>query len=99
MSKSATPWGGALRDDTMNIGTITKLMGGKGSAKTYSHKGKLNEKNLCTPSNAKNIGAIAKKKPIQAEKNFFEKKFMRLLKFPTLPITYLMVRPLVVSLF
>ena len=42
---------------------------------------------------------LSKKKPIQAEKNFFEKKFMRLLKFPTLPITYLMVRPLVVSLF
>ena len=42
---------------------------------------------------------LPKKKPIQAGKIFFEKKFMRLLKFPTLPITYLMVRPLVVSLF
>ena len=57
-------WGGALRDDMMNIGTIRKLMGGRGSAKKYSRKGKLNEKNLCTPSNAKNIGAIAKKKSL-----------------------------------
>ena len=55
-------WGGALCDDTMNIGTIRKLMGGRRSAKKYSRKGKLNEKNLCTPSNAKNIGAIAKKR-------------------------------------
>jgi len=45
----------------MNIGTIRKLMGGRGSAKKYSRKEKLNEKNLCTPGNAKNIGAIAKK--------------------------------------
>ena len=30
------PWGGALRDDTMNIGTIRKLMGGRGIAKKYS---------------------------------------------------------------
>ena len=40
--------------------TITKLMGGGGVAggrakyqKKYSHKGKLNEKNLCTPINPK----------------------------------------------
>ena len=66
-----------MRDDTMNIGTITKLMGGKGSAKTYSRKGKLNEKNLCTPSNAKNIGAIAKKKPIQA-RDFKDGKFLNM---------------------
>ena len=66
-----------MRDDTMNIGTITKLTGGKGSAKTYSRKGKLNEKNLCTPSNAKNIGAIAKKKPIQA-RDFKDGKFLNM---------------------
>ena len=74
VSKSATPRGGALRDDTMNIGTITKLMGGKGSAKTYSRKGKLNEKNLCTPSNAKKFGAIAKKKNLYKLRKMFSKK-------------------------
>ena len=31
-----------MRDDTVNIGTIRKLMGGRGSAKKYSRKG--NEK-------------------------------------------------------
>ena len=79
--------------------TLKMLLRSSAAVVSYWRKGKLNKKNLCTPSNAKNIGAIAKKKPIQAGKNFFEKKFMPVLKFPTLPITYLMVRPLVVSLF
>ena len=42
------------------------------------------KKKLCTPSNAKNIGAIAKKKPIQAGK-IFSKKIYAPFKIPHPP--------------
>ena len=60
-------------------------MGGRGSAKTYSRKGKLNEKNLCTPSNAKNIGAIVKKKTYTSWEKFFRKKIHAPFKIPHPP--------------
>ena len=62
-----------MRDDTMNIGTIRKLMGGRGSAKKYSCKGKLDEKNSCTPSNAKIFVQLPKKKLYKLGKIFWKK--------------------------
>ena len=40
----------------------------------YWRKGELNKKKICTPSNAKNIGAIAKKKNLYKLGKFFSKK-------------------------
>ena len=74
-----------MRDDTIMIGTIRKLMGGRGSAKKYSRKEKLNEKNLCTPSNAKNIGAIAKKKNLNKLGKICSKKNSYAFKIPHPP--------------
>ena len=45
--------------------SIRKLMGGAGEIrKKYSHKGKLNEKNLCTPINPKKYSCYGLKKKI-----------------------------------
>ena len=65
--------------------------GGEGEVqKKYSRKGKLYEKNSCTPINHKNIYAMAKKKSF---KDFDkEKKFLRLENSPPPSITFLMVR-------
>ena len=45
---------------------IRKLMGGEGEVrKKYSRKGKLNEKNSCTPINPKKYSCYGLKKFIQ----------------------------------
>ena len=49
---------------------IRKIMGGAGEVqKKYSRKGKLNEKNPCTPSNAKKIFMLWPKKNSYKEFN------------------------------
>ena len=66
-------------------------MGGE-VQKKYSRKGKLNEKNSCTPINPKKYSCYGLKKNLY--KDFYnEKKFLRLENSPA-PITFLMVRPL-----
>ena len=72
--------------------TIRKLMGGAGEVqKKYSRKGKLNEKNSCTPINPKKYSCNGLNK-IHA-KNLITKKILAARKFPSPPITFLMVRP------
>ena len=59
----------------------------------YSRKGKLNEKNLCTPINPKKYSCYGLKlklmKEFDNEKNFLGTK----IPHPPPPITLLMVRP------
>ena len=69
--------------------------GGGGRAKykkKYSRKGKLNEKNSCTPINPKKYSCYGLKKI--HTRNLITKKKTAARKFPSLPITFLMVRPL-----
>ena len=69
--------------------------GVRSTKKKYSPKGKLNEKNSCTPINAKKIFMQWPKKI--HTKNLIMKKIPAARKFltPPPPITFLMVRPLV----
>ena len=75
--------------------TIRKLTGGGGWGgevqKKYSHKGKLNEKNSCTPINPKKILILWPKKI--HTRNLITKKNSCGSKIPLPPITFLMVRP------
>ena len=62
--------------------TIRKLMGGRGASevqKKYSRKGKLNEKNSCTPINPKKIFILWPKKNSYKE---FDNKKNSCEKFP-----------------
>ena len=59
--------------------------------KKYSCKGKLNEKNSCTPINPKNYSRYDLKKI--HTRNLMTKKIPAARKFPTSPITFLIVRP------
>ena len=61
------------------------------SQKKYSRKGKLNEKNSCTPINPKKYSCNGLNK-IHA-KNLIAKKNSCTSKIPLPPITFLMVRP------
>ena len=64
--------------------TIRKLMGGAGEVqKKNSRKGKLNEKNSCTPINPKKYSCYGLKKFIKEFDN--EKKFLRLENSPPPP--------------
>ena len=67
--------------------TIRKLIGGGGEAKyqkKYSRKGKLNEKNSCTPINPKKYSCYGLKK--NSYKEFDNaKKFLRLENSPPSP--------------
>ena len=68
--------------------------GGTGEVqKKYSRKGKLNEKNSCTPINPKKYSCYGLKKNSYKEFDN-EKKIAVARKFPTPTITFLMVRPL-----
>ena len=75
--------------------TIRKLTGGGGRGgevqKKYSHKGKLNEKNSCTPINPKKYSCYGLKKI--HTRNLITKKNSCGSKIPLPPITFLMVRP------
>ena len=53
--------------------TLKMLLRSSAAVVSYWRKGKLNKKNLCTPSNAKNIGAIAKKNLYKLGKIFSKK--------------------------
>ena len=80
------------RTDIIKGRTIRKLMGGAGEVqKKYSRKGKLNEKNSCTPINPKKYSCNGLNK-IHA-KNLITKKNSCTSKIPLPPITFLMVRP------
>ena len=71
-------------------------MGGGGGKykKKYSRKGKLNEKNSCTPINPEKIFMLWPKKNSCKEFDN-EKKIPAARKFPSPPpITFLIVRPL-----
>ena len=69
-----------IRERVFKERTIKKLMGGRGGGgggevqKKYSRKGKLNEKNSCTPINPKKIFMLWPKKTsykeFDSEKNF-----------------------------
>ena len=59
--------------------------------KIYSRKGKLNEKNSCTPINPKKFSCYGLKKI--HTRNLITKKIPAAQKFPTPPIIFLMVRP------
>ena len=77
-------------------GPLENLWGGE-VQKKYSHKGKLNEIHSCTPINP------TKKFMLWPKKNSYkefdnEKKFLRLENAPP-PISFLMVRPLVILIF
>ena len=61
--------------------------------KKYALKGKLNEKNSCTPINPKKYSCYGLKKI--HTRNLITKKIPAARKFPTPTITFLMVRPLV----
>ena len=61
--------------------------------KKYSRKGKLNEKNSCTPINPKTYSFYGLRK-IHTRNLIKKKKFLRLKNSPPPPITFLMVRPL-----
>ena len=68
-------------------------MGGGRSTKKNSRKGKLNEKNSCTPINPKKYSCNGLKNSYKEFDN--EKKFLLLENSPLPPpITFLMVRPL-----
>ena len=68
--------------------------GGEGEVqKKYSSKGKLNEKNSCTPINPKTYSFYGLRK-IHTRNLIKKKKFLRLKNSPPSPITFLMVRPL-----
>ena len=69
-------------------------MGGGGEVqKIYSRKGKLNEKNSCTPINPKKYSCYGLKKKSYKEFDN-QKKFLQLENSPSPPpITFLMVRP------
>ena len=72
-----------------------KTYGGAGEVqKKNSRKGKLNEKNSCTPINPKKYSCYGLKKI--HTRNFITKKIPAARKFPSPPppITFLMVRPL-----
>ena len=77
--------------------TIRKLIrggGGRGTGevqKKYSHKGKLNEKNSCTPINPKKYSCYDLKK--KSYKEFDNEKTFLRLENPPPPLTFLMVRP------
>ena len=69
-------------------------MGGGGEVqKKNSRKGKLNEKNSCTPINPKKYSCYGLKKNSYKEFDS-EKQFLRLENSPPPPITFLMVHPL-----
>ena len=72
------------------------MRGGGGRAgevqKKYSRKGKLNEKNSCTPINPKKYSCYGLKKI--HTRNLITKKNSCSSKIPLPPITFLMVRPL-----
>ena len=67
-----------IRERVFKERTIKKLMGGRGGGgevqKKYSRKGRLNEKNSCTPINPKKIFMLWPKKTsykeFDNEKNF-----------------------------
>ena len=68
--------------------------GGGGQAryrKKYSGKGKLNEKNSCTPNNPKKYSCYGLK---NSYKEFDNKKNSCGSKIPLSPVTFLMVHPL-----
>ena len=65
--------------------------GGGRSTKKYSRKGKLNEKNSCTPINPKKYSCYGLKKI--HTKNLITKKIPAAQIFPSPLITFLMVRP------
>ena len=68
--------------------------GGEGEVqKKYSRKGKLNEKNSCTPINPKTYSFYGLRK-IHTRNLIKKQKFLRLKNSPPSPITFLMVRPL-----
>ena len=56
--------------------TIRKLMGGGRGTKKYSRKGKLNEKNSCTPINPEKYARYGLKK-IQSRNLITKKIFLR----------------------
>ena len=70
-------------------------MGGGGGTgkvqKKYSAKGKLNEKNSCTPNNPKKYSCYGLK---NSYKEFDNKKNSCGSKIPLSPVTFLMVHPL-----
>ena len=74
-------------------GPLENLCGGGQSTKKYSRRGKLKEKNSCTPINPKKYSCYGLKK--NSYKEFDNgKKFLLLENFlsPPPPITFLMVR-------
>ena len=73
-------------------GPLENLWGGGQSTKKYSRKGKLNEKNSCTPINPKKYSCYGLKKI--HTRNLITKKNSCCSKIPLPPITFLMVRPL-----
>ena len=70
-----------IRERVFKERTIKKLMGGRGGGgevqKKYSRKGKLNEKNSCTPINPKKIFMLWPKKTSYKEFDN-EENFLRL---------------------
>ena len=79
-------------------GPLENLWGAGEVQKKYSPKGKLNDKNSCTPTNPKKYSCHGLKKI--HTRNLMTKKIPAAQKFPTParphpPITFLMVRPLV----
>ena len=77
-------------------GPLENLWGGE-VQKKYSHKGKLNEIHSCTPINPKKNSCYGLKK-IHTKNLITKKKFLRLENAPP-PISFLMVRPLVILIF
>ena len=75
-------------------GPLENSWGGGGSRyeKKNSRKGKLNEKNSCTPINPKKYSCYGLKKI--HTRNLITKKIPAARKFPSPAITFLMVRPL-----
>ena len=59
--------GSQFKLSQMRKGPLENLMGGRGRStkKKYSRKGKLNEKKLCTPINAKKYSCYGLKKFMQ----------------------------------
>ena len=73
-----------MSDEVLRDEPLENLWGGgERSTKKYSRKGKLNEKNSCTPINLKKIFMLWPKK--NSHKEFDNKKFLRLENSPPPP--------------